>query len=67
MSMRQNFWVVHVNNREGLARGESLYFTWPKVFFEIGKKRSAGDTAHPVTNDELLVRRTNLWCPPRLA
>ncbi len=37
--------IAALCRREGIA--ESLYYNWSKEFLEAGRKRLAGDTAHP--------------------
>ena len=41
--------------REAIA--ESLYYAWSKAFFEVGKRRLAGDTARAANRDEVKALR----------
>ncbi|NKJ00425.1 transposase [Novosphingobium sp. SG707] len=47
--MRGEESIAELSRREGNAR--SLYYFWPKEFFETGKRRLAGDTVSAVTTD----------------
>lgn len=43
--------IAELCRRQGIA--ESLYYSWPKEFLEVGKKRLAGDTARSATTSEV--------------